>query len=584
MKKMNEFAIKDEFLLNGEPVKIISGALHYFRVVPEYWRDRLEKLKAMGCNTVETYVPWNVHEPKKGMFNFKGMYNIAEFISIAQELDLWVIIRPSPYICAEWEFGGLPAWLLKDENMRIRCHYEPFLQHVDEYFQVLFEQLVPLQVNYGGPIIMMQVENEYGGYGNDKQYMRAVANMMLEKGCVVPLVTSDGPWHDMLENGSIQELAFPTVNCGSNLKGHFKKLKEFNNGTGPLMVMEFWIGWFDAWGDAEHHTRDEKSAAQELKDVLEVGHVNFYMFHGGTNFGFMSGANYYEKLLPDTTSYDYDAPLTEWGDTTPKYEAFKQVISKTVEIPEVQFSTKISKREYGQVPCKKRVSLFETLDTISEPIYSDYTLPMEKLDQNYGYILYRTNIGKKRKIVDFRLVNANDRAHVYINQELKCTKYDLELPVQESFELTAEENTLDILVENMGRVNYSIKMEEQRKGIKNGVVINGAYQSEWQHYPLPLDNIDQVDFSKEFKEGSAAFHQFQFEVEEIHDTFLDFQGWGKGVAFVNGFNLGRFWKIGPQKKLYIPGPLLKKGLNEIILFETEGIYQDKIYLTDKPGS
>lgn len=582
MSSVNEFSIKEEFYLNDKKVKIISGAIHYFRVVPEYWRDRLEKLKAMGCNTVETYVPWNGHEPKKGEFNFEGIYDIAKFIKIAQELGLWVIVRPSPYICAEWEFGGLPAWLLKDENMRIRCNYEPFLQHIDDYFKVFFKEIASLQVNHGGPIIMMQVENEYGGYGNDKAYMRRVAEMMIEHGCVVPLITSDGPWHDMLENGSIKDLAFPTVNCGSGLKEHFNTLKEFNGGTGPLMVMEFWIGWFDAWGDPEHHTRDAESAAQELSDVLDVGHVNFYMFHGGTNFGYMSGANYYEKLAPDTTSYDYDAPLSEWGDITPKYEAFKEVIGKHVDIPEVEFSTKIVKKDYGKVAVSDRVSLFATLDTISEPVYCDYTLPMEKLDQNNGYILYRSNIGPARKIEDFRLVNAMDRVHVYVNEELKFTKYDLEIPEKESFELVDDENRLDILVENMGRVNYSIKMEEQRKGIRNGVVINGAYQSEWDHYTLPLDNLDQLDFTREFKEGSAGFHRFTLDVDEIGDTFIDCEGWGKGVVFVNGFNLGRFWEIGPQTRLYVPGPLLQVGKNEIILFETEGKYKDELVFTDKP--
>lgn len=564
------FVIADQFYLNEQPFKIISGAIHYFRVVPEYWRDRLEKLKAMGCNTVETYVPWNMHEPREGKYRFEGMLDVRKFIQTAGELGLYVILRPSPYICAEWEFGGLPYWLLKDGDMKLRFSYQPYLDAIDRYFERFFKETADLQIDNGGPIIMMQVENEYGGYGNDKSYMYAMAEMMKRHGVTVPLVTSDGPWHDMLENGSIQDAALATINCGSGIKEHFTKLKAFHGEVKPLMVMEFWIGWFDAWGDEKHQTRDAESAARELADILEEGSVNIYMFHGGTNFGFTSGANYYEKLAPDTTSYDYDALLTEWGDITPKYRAFQDVIARYVELPKVEFSTVIPKKAYGEVSVKERVSLFAVAELLATPVVSSYPLTMEALDQSTGYMLYTSNLGKNRHIEDFRLIQCTDRANVFINQQPLFTKYDLEMEGQEAFDLTEPENELAVLVENMGRVNYSVKMNSQTKGIKGGVIVNGAFQSGWTHYSLPLDNLELLDFSKGYVEGTPSFYWFELEVDEPADTFLDFAGWGKGVAFVNGFNLGRFWEIGPQRRLYVPAPLLRTGVNEVILFETDG--------------
>lgn len=577
------FAIREQFYLNNQAFKIISGAIHYFRVVPEYWRDRLEKLKALGCNTVETYVPWNMHEPQEGEYHFTGMYDLRKFIQTAGELGLYVILRPSPYICAEWEFGGLPFWLLRDGDMKLRFSYSPYIEKIDRYYERLFTEFKDLQIDQGGPIILMQVENEYGGYGNDKAYLYALGDIMRKHGATVPFVTSDGPWHDMLDNGSIQDQALATMNCGSNIKENFARLRAFHGEDKPLMVMEYWIGWFDAWGDEEHHTRDIESASLELSHILEEGSVNIYMFHGGTNFGFTSGANYYEKLAPDTTSYDYDALLTEWGDITPKYEAFQQVIGQYAELPEVKLSTVIQKKAYGELKVKDKVSLFSVLDDLVTPVFSPYPLTMEALNQSSGYILYKTNLGKNRHIEDFRLIGCTDRANVFINHKLQFTKYDLDMEEKETFDLVDRENELTVLVENMGRVNYSVKMNSQFKGIHGGVIVNGAFQSNWQHYSLPLDNLEGLDFSKDYISGTPAFYRFELEVDEAGDTFLDFTGWGKGVAFINRFNLGRFWEIGPQRKLYIPAPLLKIGVNELILFETEGKASDTITLDDTPG-
>ncbi|MDT8715960.1 beta-galactosidase [Clostridium sp. 19966] len=575
------FEIRDNFYLDGKEVKIISGSIHYFRVVPEYWRDRLQKLKAMGCNTVETYVPWNMHEPHKGKFQFEGITDLRGFIELAQELGLWVIVRPSPFICGEWEFGGLPAWLLADDGMRVRSNYEPFLRHVDEYYEKLFKILTPLQINYGGPIIMMQIENEYGYYGNDKKYLSNLREVMKKYGAVVPFVTSDGTWNEALESGMFNNSdVLATANFGSKAEEHFEKLQAAI-GNKPLMCMEFWDGWFTPWG-GNAGKRDAKETAEELDKILSRGHVNFYMFHGGTNFGFMNGANYYDKLEPDVTSYDYDSPLSESGDITPKYEECRKVISKYADIPKVRLSAQISKLAYGKIRVNQKVALFNTLHTISSKQYCDYTLPMEKLGQNYGYILYHSNVGRGRKVEDFKILGANDRAKVYVNEKEVFTQYDLELGKSAEIIFDKEENNLlDILVENMGRVNFGEKLNAQRKGISYGVEIDKHAHAGWEHYTLPLDNINQVDFNLGYKTGVPAFYKFELEVENLGDTFLKLDGWGKGCVFINDFNIGRFWEIGPQNTLYIPAPLLKKGKNEIVIFETEGKASDFIELVDK---
>ncbi|MBE5947428.1 MAG: beta-galactosidase [Lachnospiraceae bacterium] len=579
---MHTFEVKDEFYIDGKPVKIISGGIHYFRIVPEYWRDRLEKLKAMGCNTVETYVPWNMHEPKKGQFNFSGMLDIERFIKTAQELGLYVIVRPSPYICAEWEFGGLPAWLLKEDGMRLRGCYEPYLKHVKEYYDRLFQILTPLQITKGGPVIMFQVENEYGYYGDDTEYLLTLMEYMKNAGVDVPYVTSDGPWGDALACGKVPG-TLTTANFGSKVDAQFKVLRRYTDG--PLMCMEFWVGWFDSWGCGKHNHSDLEENKKDLDDALRLGNINIYMFIGGTNFGFMNGSNYYDELTPDVTSYDYDAVLTEWGDITPKYEAFKEIIGRYAEIPQVEFSTEIKKVAYGKCKETGRVSLFATLDDLAECVNSTYPLSMEKLDQNYGYTLYRSKLEKEKSVGKIKLIDANDRANIYVNQQHLVTLYDRELLKEHSVEcnsMTDGDNYIDVLMENMGRVNFGPKIEKQRKGVDGFIQVNGHAHFNWEHYALPLDNVDKIDFTKEYKEGVPAFYRYTFNAEEIGDTFLDLEGFGKGCAFINGFNLGRFWEIGPQKRLYVPGPLIKKGENEIIIFETEGKVGDGITLVCEP--
>lgn len=579
---MTTFQIKDEFYLNDEKFKIISGSIHYFRIVPEYWQDRLEKLKMMGCNTIETYIPWNVHEQHEGEYSFEGINDIRHFIKLAQALDLYVIIRPATYICAEWEFGGQPYWLTTKSNLRLRANNEEYFAAMKTYYDHLFPQLIDLQVTHGGPIILMQVDNEYGAYGNDKTYLYRVADLMKSEGVDVPLVTSDGPWNNYLENGSIPDVALPTINCGSDVKDNFERLRKFHGKKRPLMVMEFWVGWFDAWGDPKHHTTDSIKAAKELDDTLSEGSVNIYMLIGGTNFGYMNGANYYDKLLPDVTSYDYDSPLTEWGDLTPKFYEFQKVISKYRQIPEVILTTKIKKKNYGRKELTNKVSLFETLAQIAQPIEVKYPSSMESYHQGYGYTLYSSHISTPKDRTELQLLGANDRAQIFMNQELKATQYDLELTHEIEIPTATNSQKLDILIENMGRVNYSHIINHQQKGISEGVLVDKILQSHWQVSTLPLDNIDQVDYTKDWVINTPAFYQFKFKIDETGDTFIDMRGWGKGVVFVNNKNIGRFWEIGPQARLYIPGPLLKSGENTIVIFETEGKSQNSIELVDEP--
>ena len=587
---MNTFEIKEDFYLNNEKIKIISGSIHYFRVVPEYWQDRLEKLKLMGCNTVETYVPWNFHETHEGKIDFTSKRkNLVHFIKLAEKLGLLVILRPTPYICAEWDFGGLPYWLLKDKNLRIRSNDEKFLSKIDKYFSVLLPLVTPLQMTEGGNIIMMQIENEYGSFSNNKTYLRNMKNLMTRYGVTVPLFTSDGAWQEALESGTlIEDGILPTANFGSRTEEQFGELQKFmdkNNIKAPLMCMEFWIGWFNNYG-TDIKKRCPKESAIEFDKMLKMGHSNIYMFHGGTNFDFFNGCSYHDGIDPQTTSYDYDALLTEWGDVTEKYITFKEVIKKYRTVEEFKLSTQIKKINYGKIELSRKVSLFNTLHTISKTIQSDRTLTFEELNSGYGYVLYRLNIEGQRKYEKFKLIGMDDRAQIFANQKHHSTLYK-ENFIGTNSELILENegtNTLDILVENLGRINYggSLLDSKESKGIKGGVMLDIHMHSDIEHYPLNLENIEKVDFSLGYKKNTPAFYEYKFEVSEKGDSFLSTEGLSKGVAFINGFNLGRFWDKGINNYLYIPAPLLKNGENIIVIFETEGRYLNKIELKDTP--
>lgn len=579
-KMQNRIEITDNIYINGEKVQIISGTIHYFRVVPEYWRDRLEKLKAMGCNTVETYIAWNVHEPNEGEFHFEKDKDVSRFIRIAQELGLYVILRPSPYICAEWEFGGFPAWLLTKPGIRLRCNNQIYLDCVERYYDKLIPMLAPYQITNGGPVIMVQIENEYGSYGNDKEYLNALKTMLEERGINVPFVTSDGPGKQYINDGGL-EGAWPTANFGSKGAERFEEVRKII-GDRPLMCMEFWVGWFDQWGNDAHRTVPIEEHVKSLEEMLKRGHVNFYMFHGGTNFGFMNGSNYVDRMLIDVTSYDYDAPLSEDGQITEKYRAFKKVIEKFREVPEVEFTTPIIRKDYGVCKVQEKVGLFEVLDLLDIPVKDPMPKSMEELGQNYGYTLYRTRLSRGKHIERCRIKGGADRAILFAEGRQLEIRNDYEMDRETGFELQDEDAVLDILMENAGRVNYGPEIEFQKKGISAGVLVNGTYQMGWEMYRLPMDNLSKLDYQRGYQEGMPAFYRFGFEVEEPGDTFLDVTGFGKGFAAINGKNIGRYWEKGPQKRLYIPGPLLRQGNNELILFESDGKAAEEIRLMDTP--
>lgn len=582
------FEIKEEFLLNGKPFKILSGAIHYFRLHRDDWYNSLYNLKALGFNTVETYMPWNLHEAKKGKFNFRDNLDIAGFLTLAKEIGLYAIVRPSPYICAEWEFGGIPGWLLKDRSMKIRSFDEKYLQHVSDYFDEVVPRLISHQLDNGGNILMFQVENEYGSYGEDKRYLSAVAKMMRDKGITMPLFTSDGPWRATLRAGSmIEEDILTTGNFGSRARENFASMEKFfkeHNKKWPLMCMEFWDGWFNRWGE-EIIKRDPEELAEAVKEAMELGSINLYMFHGGTNFGFLNGCSArLRKDLHQVTSYDYDALLNEQGNPTKKYFAVKKMIEK--HFPHLDTKEPIYKKNLAPTKgmLEAKVSLFSVLEDISKKIKRDYPVNMEELDQSLGYILYRTKIEKDTEKERFRVIDANDRIHFFVNEKLE--KIQLKEEIGEDIFAHLEDglNKIDVLVENMGRVNYGHKFlaDTQYKGIRTGVTADLHFIKDWEIYNLPLDNIEKIDFSKEYKENVPAFYKYKVNLEDTGDTFLDMKDFSKGVVFVNGFNIGRYWEIGPCVTLFVPQGLLKKGENEIVVFDTDGKYTDSIHLGNKP--
>lgn len=600
---MSKVEIKEQFYIEGKACQIISGAIHYFRVVPEYWQDRLEKLKNMGCNTVETYIPWNFHEPKKNEFHWEGIHDICKFIEIAQNLGLYIIIRPSPYICAEWEFGGLPSWLLADSKIKLRCSCETYLNHIKDYYEVLIPKLVPYQIDNGGKIILMQIENEYGYYGNDKSYLKYLADLMKSLGVTVPFVTSDGPWSkDVFTSGQLEGV-LPTGNFGSACEWQFSQMKKMMPKNLPLMNMEFWAGWFDAWGNKKKKHSILKVNEFDYDYVIKNNHnINIYMFHGGTNFGFMNGSNYYGKLTPDTTSYDYDAPLSESGQFTPKYFAFREILKKNLgeeKIPNIKFSTKITQKNYGKITWNKTCDLLENIELFGESKKSVYPLSMEDVGQSTGYIFYRTKLKDDENATEIIFKKCADRVQVFEDDKKLFTAFDKEITSDKkglffrsgkTWKInTSKGANLGFLVENMGRVNFGQDLESQKKGISDNVLINTHSHFDWEIFTLPFDekqmkNLEKVSW-KEESSKNPSFYKFEFEIElpkdEFTDTYLDFSGWGKGFVLVNGFNIGRFWEIGPQKSLYIPGPLLHNGKNEIIIFESEGKSSDSITLCDE---
>lgn len=570
---------KDNFVFNGKPFKIISGAVHYFRNLPDTWDDIFAKMVACGFNTVETYCAWNVHEKEKGKFDFSGRFDISLFLQKAKEHGLMAIVRPGPYICAEWEFGGLPWWLLVEPNTEIRCRNKRYLYYFKRYLRVLFDRIRPLLITNGGNIILMQVENEYGYYGDDKQYLRDTAEFFRENGINVPLTTSDGSAESMLADGTIDG-CLPTLNFGSGANEKFVIRDKFAPGT-PRMCMEMWDGWFDAWGDERHHTTSTEVYVKELGDMLEIGSANVYMFIGGTNFGFTNGANHYEKYASQVTSYDYDALLTECGDTTEKYYAVRKIIQGYTGVKLQPVPDNRKKTAYGRVCLSESTALLSNLDNLSSGIESEIPMAMEYYGFGYGYIAYKTTLNRDYEKAKISFEEIGDRALVYLNGNFIRAVYINEPPYEVEFSAKSGD-VLYVVCENMGRANFGAKMM-RKKGIAGRCLIDGKIHFGWTVYPLPMDNLDRLDFSLPTDENATFYRGVLTVREKPCDTFLKTDNFNKGFVTINGFNIGRFWQIGPQKTLYVPSSLLKSGDNEIILFDSEKTEKNSyVEFTDKP--
>ena len=580
--------IKDgKFLLNGKEFRIYSGCIHYFRVPQELWKDRLAKLKAAGLNTVETYVAWNMHEAKRGEYVFSGMADIVKFIKTAQELGLYVILRPGPYICAEWDLGGLPAWMLADKNVVLRCMNKPYLSYVEEWFKVLFDKVRDLQITHGGNIIAMQIENEYGSYGNDKEYLQYIADLMRRCGADVLLFTADGNWSNFISGGGLPGV-YKALTFGSNAKGAFSALEGLQEENMPKTCMEFWDGWFDHWGE-KHHIRPPKQVEKEIKDFLDTGaNFNLYMFHGGTNFGFTAGANHFGEYQPTTTSYDYNAPLSEWGDYTPLYHVLRALMLKERGLKESDLPLPPAPAyvNIGEVKLTQFAQLKSNLDNIGTKHRSGNPASMEDLGQQSGYMYYSTKAEGKYALQPLSVNGIHDLAYISVNggapkrvyrnkkvlfkkKDTACCKF---------LQPFGQSLTLDIFLDCMGRVNYGSRIYD-RKGIES-VTYGNQHLFGWDIWTLPMDNLEKLTYDG--KRDVPCFMRGTFDAKDKGECFVHLNGFTKGFVTVNGFNLGRYWNIGPQRALYLPSTLLKDKNNEIIVFEQEGYSSPTVSITDKP--
>lgn len=573
---------KQGFTLDNKPFRLFSGAMHYFRVVEGYWKDRMLKMKAAGFNAVETVMCWNLHEPIEGQFDFSGMLDITKFCKLAQELGLYVVIRPGPYTCGEWDNGGFPAWLLKDKNVQLRCNEPRYLSKFDAYFKRVFQELAPLQITRGGNILMMQIENEYGSYGNDKEYLKHIEDFMRSNDIDVPLFTSDGTDGSMLSGGTLPHI-YKTLNFGSRANTAFNCLSELQPDM-PKTNMEFWCGWFDHWGRM-HHRRNPVQVTKEIQSLVDIGaNINIYMFHGGTNFNFWAGANYDSKYRPVTTSYDDAALLNEYGDYTAAFHGVRKVLHAAQGLPLGELPPSPKMQNIGNVELKESADLWSNLYNLGQMHKSAHPEPMECFGQNFGYILYKTCIKGNYGNMTLHVEGVRDIAYLKVNGEIVC-KYDRTkvFGVKDGdgfkFKLPSfkGECKIEILVEGMGRINYGPRMGDM-KGIKR-VRLNNQVIFGWDIYTLPMDNLDKVRFDGKASCG-ASILKGSFMADKTKDCFLDTKGFTKGFAIVNGFNIGRYWSKGPQRTLYIPAPLLKEN-NEIIIVEQEKYKSAVVTITDK---
>lgn len=580
------FEIKDgHFYRNGEIIPILSGEMHYSRIPHQYWRHRLKMMKAMGLNTVATYVFWNWHEPEPGKWDFAGDKDLAKYIKTAGEEGLMVILRPGPYVCAEWEFGGYPWWLQNIEGMEIRRDNPEFLKRTELYIDRLYQEVGPLLVSKGGPIIMVQAENEFGSYvaqrkdiplEEHRRYNAKIKQQLADAGFDVPLFTSDGSW--LFEGGSTPG-ALPTANGEGNVENLKKVVNEYHGGQGPYMVAEFYPGWLDHWAEPFPLVSASRVARQTEKYLQNDVSFNFYMVHGGTNFGFTSGANYDKKhdIQPDMTSYDYDAPISEAGWVTPKFDSVRNVIRRYVkyDIPAAPPANPLI-----EIPAIRLSKVADVLEILKKQEKTEASSPLtfEQLNQGYGYVLYSRHFNQPLSgkleipgLRDYAVVYVNGEKVGELNRYYKNYTLDVDIPFNA---------TLDILVENMGRINYGEEIVRNAKGIIGAVKIaETEIADSWEMYKLPLHEMPELarlgkedvygntPETAQALKGKPIFYEASFSLDEVGDTFIDMEAWGKGLIFVNGKNIGRYWHVGPQHTLYIPGVWLRKGENRLVIFE-----------------
>jgi len=563
-----QFAIGDaDFLLDGEPFRVLSGSLHYFRVHPGQWADRIRKARLMGLNTIETYVAWNAHAPTPDSFRLDGQLDLGLFLDLVAAEGMHAIVRPGPYICAEWTNGGLPAWVLAESG--IRRNDPAYMGAVAGYLDALAPVLVPRQVDRGGPVILVQVENEYGAYGSDKDYLRALTKLLRGIGVTVPLTTVDQPMGSMLADGSLPEL-HATGSFGSHVVERLATLRR-HQATGPLMCSEFWDGWFDSWG-GHHHVRPALDVAGELDALLAAGaSVNIYMFHGGTNFGLTSGANDKGTYAPIVTSYDYDAPLDEAGHPTAKFWALRDVIAKYAPVP-ADHPAEPAPAPAFAVPVTQVTPLWNLLGQLGTWHAGDDPVSADEFGQVQGFTLYQAEIDETGGAV-LSVGEVRDRALVFLNRQpvgvLARDHHDRSLPLP-----SPARGTIELLVEDQGRVDYGPRIGEQ-KGLIGPVTLNGVPVRGWKVMPLPVDDLAPAVSALRALPAAPrgrgvagpAFARATFDLSDPADLFLSTAGLGKGIAWLNGFCLGRYWSRGPQRTLYVPEPVTRRGGNELIVLE-----------------
>ncbi len=577
---------KKHFEIDGKEFRVFSGSIHYFRSMPEKWGELLEKLKNAGMNTVETYCCWNLHEPQPGIYDFSGRLDLERFLQTAQDLGLYVILRPGPYICGEWENGGLPAWLLRDENIRLRTEDERYLSAVQTWFRVLMPKIVPhLQTN-GGNIILVGAENEYGSFGNSTAYMNQCVKMLKDFGIDVPIFTSDGHLKMFLNGGHADDtLCALDFGYDGNLSPeHFTALDELQP-QAPHFHVEHWIGAMSHWGEPVQDY-DAETVAKEVRQHLEQNaDFNLYVFHGGTDFGFLNGANTFNSdpenktkttYFADVTSYDYGAPLTEWGECTPKYFAIQREMERYLgkKLPKPQ---PVETQSLGEVRLTQSADLFRNLQAVGQRFVSPCLYGMEHFGQNYGYILYRTQIIGGQPINLLAFGTFADRVQIFFNGIYRGTlSRNDEKPYLEVDGWMNDGGTLDLLVENMGRVNFGPDLlRGDRKGLLDYVFVSsegGPRQllHNWEVFTLPMEDLSKLPFGNNGCNSQPAFYKGNFRAGQQKDCFIHPDGFTKGFIVVNGMNLGRYWNIGPQRSLYLPGALLQEE-NEIIVFDEQPV-------------